>query len=84
MEVVEAGSVPTDNSDSSIVELRLPFGKAGSLTAHANEILRWCYDNDIDADFITTDFTVSATGYYRSLWRVCDPQQRTMFVLRWQ
>lgn len=85
MEVVEAGSVPTSSSGSGIVELKLPLGRAGSFTTRANEILVWCYENGVDADFISTDFKdIANTGEYLSYWRICDPQQRTMFVLRWQ
>lgn len=49
--------------------------------AYANEIMGWCFDRGIEADYVGCSFY---TDVIRSVWRLDNEVHRTMFILRWQ
>ena len=66
--------------DEECVVVDSKDGLTGTFTKFADGIFEWCAENGVDADLITkwsNDY-----GNY-SAWRIKDPKQRTLFVLRW-
>jgi hypothetical protein len=46
------------------------------------DIFEWCFENNIDADFVSK-YVDGIDSRYKSLWNVPDDHQRLLFILRW-
>jgi len=64
--------------------VRSLMGLTGELTDFANSIYCWCFENGIDADFVSHKKEILNGEYYNmSLWYIKDDGQRVLFALKW-
>lgn len=67
-------------SNDCEVLIKTQPGLLGTFTKDANEILLWCFDHEIDINFINKKYE---DGMNVSVWNIPDEQQRMLFILKW-
>lgn len=70
-----------ENVYESDIILESRAGLTGEFMDFCNAILRWCWENYIEADMVAKWYD---DGVTYSAWRITNESDRTMFALRWQ
>jgi len=71
-----------DDLPAECVKIKFVSGLTGKLTNNLNEIFYWCDTLGVEAELVAT--TVDEDFNDIVIWKIINPEHKTMFILRWK